>query len=129
MSNSSTQKLNREMSNPSSVLYIHTSSSINCHVSLFLPSFRGSTVRLALADAVAIGVIDGVVISTPPGAQKRDPILKMSEDYVMAGRVAAILRGLAYAVKHKPSVAKLWAPQARELLVMHDRLTSGKSSL
>ncbi|CAM9352985.1 unnamed protein product [Ascophyllum nodosum] len=61
--------------------------------------------------------------------QKRDPILKMSEDYVMAGRVAAILRGLAYAVKHKPSVAKLWAPQARELLVMHDRLTSGKSSL
>ncbi|CAM9998246.1 unnamed protein product, partial [Ectocarpus sp. 12 AP-2014] len=47
--------------------------------------------------------------------QERDPILKLSDDYVMVGRVAAILRGLGYAVKHKPSTAKLWAPQAREL--------------
>lgn len=37
----------------------------------------------------------------------------------MVGRVAAILRGLGYAVKHKPSTAKLWAPQARELLRKH----------
>lgn len=43
----------------------------------------------------------------------------MSDDYVMVGRVAAILRGLGYAVKHKPSTAKLWAPQARELLRKH----------
>lgn len=43
----------------------------------------------------------------------------------MAGRVAAILRGLAYAIKHKPSVAKLWAPQARELLAKYDHLAAG----
>ncbi|CAN0237124.1 unnamed protein product, partial [Hapterophycus canaliculatus] len=53
--------------------------------------------------------------------QERDPVLKLSDDYVMVGRVAAILRGLGYAVKHKPSTAKLWAPQARELLKKHDR--------
>lgn len=46
-------------------------------------------------------------------------MLKLSDDYVMVGRVAAILRGLGYAVKHKPSTAKLWAPQARELLRKH----------
>lgn len=47
-------------------------------------------------------------------------MLNLSDDYVMVGRVAAILRGLGYAVKHKPSTAKLWAPQARELLRKHD---------
>lgn len=47
-------------------------------------------------------------------------MLKLSDDYVMVGRVAAILRGLGYAVKHKPSTAKLWAPQARELLRKYD---------
>lgn len=52
--------------------------------------------------------------------QERDPVLKLSDDYVMVGRVAAILRGLGYAVKHKPSTAKLWAPQARELLRKHN---------
>eukprot|EP00903_Cladosiphon_okamuranus_P009325 g8894.t2 len=52
--------------------------------------------------------------------QERDPVLKLSDDYVMVGRVAAILRGLGYAVKHKPSTAKLWAPQARELLRKYD---------
>lgn len=51
--------------------------------------------------------------------QERDPVLELSDDYVMAGRVAAILRGLGYAVKHKPSAAKLWAPQARELVNSH----------
>lgn len=54
--------------------------------------------------------------------QARDPVLKLSDDYVMAGRVATILRGVAYAVKHRPSVAKLWAPQARELLRKYDNL-------
>lgn len=53
-------------------------------------------------------------------SKERDPVLKLSDDYVMVGRVAAILRGLGYAVKHKPSTAKLWAPQARELLRKHD---------
>lgn len=49
-------------------------------------------------------------------------MLKLGDDYVMVGRVAAILRGLGYAVKHKPSTSKLWAPQARELLKKYDRL-------
>lgn len=52
--------------------------------------------------------------------------MSLTDDFVMAGRVATILRGLAYAVKHKPSVAKLWAPQARELLVKYDKLAAGK---
>lgn len=52
--------------------------------------------------------------------QERDPILDICEDFVMAGRVATILRGLAYAIKHKPSVAELWAPQARILLDKYD---------
>ncbi|CAM9173352.1 unnamed protein product [Pylaiella littoralis] len=56
--------------------------------------------------------------------QERDPVLKLSDDYVMAGRVATILRGLGYAVKHKPSTAKLWAPQARQLLKTHDGLAA-----
>lgn len=43
----------------------------------------------------------------------------------MAGRVATILRGLAYAVKHKPSAAKMWAPQARQLLAKYDHLAKG----
>lgn len=49
---------------------------------------------------------------------------KLGDDYVMVGRVAAILRGLGYAVKHKPSASKLWAPQARELLKKHDGLVA-----
>lgn len=52
-------------------------------------------------------------------------MLELSDDYVMAGRVATILRGVAYAVRHKPSVAKLWAPQARELLEKYDNLATG----
>lgn len=53
-------------------------------------------------------------------------MLKLCDDFVMAGRVATILRGLAYAIKHKPSVAKLWAPQARLLLDKYDRLAAGE---
>lgn len=60
--------------------------------------------------------------------QSRDPVISLSEHFVMAGRVATILRGLAYAVKHRPSVAKLWAPQARQLLAEYDRLQAKQRS-
>ncbi|CAM9270428.1 unnamed protein product [Discosporangium mesarthrocarpum] len=48
--------------------------------------------------------------------QKIDPIEIMPDEYVMAARVAALLRGLGYALKYKPSAAKMWEPQARALL-------------
>ena len=52
-------------------------------------------------------------------------MLQLGDEYLMAARVASILRGLAYAVKHKPFVAKLWAPQARELLEKYEGLSTG----
>jgi hypothetical protein len=40
----------------------------------------------------------------------------MPDDYIMAGRVAVLLRGLGYALKYKISPAKVWAPMAQALL-------------
>ncbi|CAM9857266.1 unnamed protein product [Laminaria digitata] len=71
-------------------------------------------------------VLGGVNIQTYlETLQERDPMLQLGDEYLMAARVASILRGLAYAVKHKPFVAKLWAPQARELLEKYEGLATG----
>jgi hypothetical protein len=40
----------------------------------------------------------------------------MPQEYVMAGRVCVLLRGLGYALKYKISAADAWAPLARKLL-------------
>lgn len=47
---------------------------------------------------------------------RQDPITAMGDDYVMAGRVAVLLRGLGYALKYKYSPAKMWSGMARQLL-------------
>ncbi|CAM9667809.1 unnamed protein product, partial [Phaeothamnion confervicola] len=51
--------------------------------------------------------------------QRRDPVTSMPDEYIMAGRVAVLLRGLAFALKYNPRVATIWAPQAEALLRMH----------
>ncbi|GAB5033045.1 Hypothetical protein NocV09_01200010, partial [Nannochloropsis oceanica] len=48
--------------------------------------------------------------------QKEDPVEFMPQDFVMAGRVALLLRGLALALKYHVSAADAWAPLAQRLL-------------
>jgi len=45
-----------------------------------------------------------------------DPVTDMGDDYVMAGRVAVLLRGLGYALQYRYSPAKMWEPMARQVL-------------
>ncbi|TFJ83480.1 hypothetical protein NSK_005218 [Nannochloropsis salina CCMP1776] len=48
--------------------------------------------------------------------QEEDPVEHMPQDFVMAGRVALLLRGLALVLKYHVSAAAMWAPLAQELL-------------
>lgn len=45
-----------------------------------------------------------------------DPVISMPDDFVLAARVAVLLRGLGYALKYHYSTAKYWAPMAQKLL-------------
>jgi len=47
--------------------------------------------------------------------QKLDPVVAMPNEYLMAGRVAVLLRGLAYALKY-PHMSKQWEGLAKEVL-------------
>mmetsp|Transcript_7201 Transcript_7201/g.9383 ORF Transcript_7201/g.9383 Transcript_7201/m.9383 type:complete len:532 (+) Transcript_7201:81-1676(+) len=48
--------------------------------------------------------------------QAEDPVVSMPDEYLMAGRVCVLLRGLAYALKYNPRVSKHWEALANEVL-------------
>ena len=48
--------------------------------------------------------------------QEIDPIVKIADDYLMAGRAAMLLRGLGYALKYRINVAQIWSPYVHQLL-------------
>ncbi|CAM9397218.1 unnamed protein product [Heterosigma akashiwo] len=48
--------------------------------------------------------------------QAIDPVVEMPDEYLMAGRVLVLLRGLAYALKYNPQTAKAWSKLARQLV-------------
>lgn len=47
---------------------------------------------------------------------KKDPVEQMGEDYVMASRVAILLRGVSTALEYPVSMASMWRGNAEKLL-------------
>lgn len=48
--------------------------------------------------------------------QRRDPIVKLPEKFMMIARTSLLLRGLAHALNQSRSVAKIWRPIAERVL-------------
>lgn len=49
--------------------------------------------------------------------QRVDPVVAVAEDFVLVGRVCAMLRGLGFVLRQPRSTSRAWLPLARSLLL------------